>query len=389
MTPAVAHDIHNAEKRALLPIRVYEPYWRILERGLSIGFRKIAPDKGYWIARRRPEESSKKYEYESLGEVSSKFGWKEAKARAEAWFQQRSRGVNAGEVVTVADACRAYVKNRRTSKSPACAHDADKRFERTVYGTPFGDQKLARLNAEKVREWRDRLKLSPGSTNRTLTALKAALNLAVRRKDVTPALTGELRLVEPMPGGKRRRELYLDVKQRRALLKAAGEVGPAVRDLIEAATLTGARAGELVRATVSQFEPRTSSMTFITGKQRKNGGQRKVLLSPPALRVLKRLAKGKAPDAPLFLRDDGRAWAHSDWDEPVREAAKKAGLPADAHTGVCLYTLRHSFITQALTKGSSTLEVAHYVGTSVQMIDLHYGQVASAAQRRLARVTML
>src|SRR5581483_7650444 len=170
-------------------------------------FRKVAPDKGYWIARMRPDESSKKYEYESLGEVSAKFGWKEAKARAEAWFEQRSRGVNSDEVETVADACRAYVKNRHTSKSPACAHDAEKRFERTVYGTAFGDQRLARLNVEKVREWRDGLKLSPGSTNRTLTALKAALlNLAVRRKDVTPALTGELRLVEPMSGGKKRRE---------------------------------------------------------------------------------------------------------------------------------------------------------------------------------------
>jgi integrase len=385
----MAHDIHNAEKRAQMPVRIYEPYWRILERGQAIGFRKIASDTGYWVARRRPDTSSKKYEYESLGEVTSKFGWKEAKARAEAWFEQRSQGVESDEVETVADACRVYVKNRYTSKSPACAHDAEKRFERTVYGTSFGDQKLARLSAEKVREWRDDLRLSPGSTNRTLTALKAALNLAVKRKDVTAALSGELRLVELIPDAKRRRELYLDMKQRRALLKAADEVGHAVRDLIEAATLTGARAGELVRAIVSQFEPRTRSMTFITGKQRKNGGQRKVLLSAAALSLFKRLAKGKGPDEPLFLRDDGQAWAHSDWDEPVREAATNAGLPADAHTGVCLYTLRHSFITQALTKGSSTLEVAHYVGTSVQMIDLHYGQVASAAQKRLARVTML
>jgi len=193
------------------------------------------------------------------------------------------------------------------------------------------------------------LKLSPSSTNRTLTALKAALNLAVRRKDVSPALTGELRLVEVMPGGKKRRELYLDVKQRRALLRAATEVGQGVRDLIEAAALTGARAGELVRATVSQFEARTKSMTFITGKQRKNSGERKVLLSPPGVRLFQRLAKGKALKAPLFLRDDGQAWAHSDWDEPVREAAKRAALPADAYTGVCLYTLRHSFITHALT----------------------------------------
>lgn len=110
--------------------------------------------------------------------------------------------------------CRAYVKNRRTSKSDDCAHDVEKRFERTVYGMAFGDQKLAKVNAEKVRERRDGLKLSPGATNRTLTALKAALNLAVRRKDVTAELSGELRLVEPKPyerGKSKRRELYLSL----------------------------------------------------------------------------------------------------------------------------------------------------------------------------------
>jgi site-specific recombinase XerD len=70
------------------------------------------------------------------------------------------------------------------------------------------------------------------------------------------------------------------------------------------------------------------------------------------------------PDAPLFTRDDGKSWAHSDWDKMVRDAAKKAGLPS----GVCLYTLRHSFITQTLIEGLSTLEVSKMVGISLAMI---------------------
>ena len=48
----------------------------------------------------------------------------------------------------------------------------------------------------------------------------------------------------------------------------------------------------------------------------------------------------------LFTRADGKHWAHSEWDGLVRQAAQKAGL-----LGVCLYTLRHSFITQALIDG--------------------------------------
>jgi integrase len=155
--------------------------------------------------------------------------------------------------------------------------------------------------------------------------------------------------------------------------------------LIKGAVLTGARAGELVRATVSQFDARTKVMTF-TGKT----GSRVVPLSPAALALFKRLASGRTPEARLFTRDDGEPWAHSDWDELVREAAKSAKLPADPRTGTCLYTLRHSFITGALLGGMPTLEVARLVGTSVMMIEANYGHLcASSARKALARVAML
>jgi protein CrcB len=88
---------------------------------------------------------------------------------------------------------------------------------------------------------------------------------------------------------------------------------------------------------------------------------------------MQRLSKDKLPEAPLFTRDDGKPWAHSDWDALVREAAEKAGLPK----GVCLYTLRHSFITQTLLEGLSTLEVSRMVGTSLTMIEKHYGHLVT------------
>jgi site-specific recombinase XerD len=55
-----------------------------------------------------------------------------------------------------------------------------------------------------------------------------------------------------------------------------------------------------------------------------------------------------------------------------------------------LYTLRHSFITQAITDGMNTLDVARLCGTSLVMVEKHYGHlVASAAHERLSKVTML
>ena len=82
----------------------------------------------------------------------------------------------------------------------------------------------------------------------------------------------------------------------------------------------------------------------------------------------------------------GMPWAHSSWDELVKEAAARAELPPQT----CLYTLRHSFITQALLDGVSTLEVTKIVGTSLAMIEKHYGHlVADAGRARLAKVQLV
>jgi integrase len=278
----------------------------------------------------------------------------------------------------VADACRRYVEERRTSKSKDCARDAEARFEREIYDEPMGNRSIAKLRAAQIKAWRDGLDMSPASKNRTLVALKAALNLAVRERNVPATQAQEWRDVKPLPGAYRRRDLFLDLEQRRAMVNAAAG---AVRDLIEAAMLTGARAGELVNATRKQFDKRHCSMQF-TGKT----GTRVVPLSPAACSLFARLSESKLPSAHLLVRDDGKPWAHSDWDQAVREAAAKADLPQ----GVCLYTLRHSFITTALTAGMTTLDVARLVGTSIMMIEKAYGHlVASAARERLAKVEIL
>jgi integrase len=371
----MAHELHKVKVRdALEPRR--EPYWGApLGRGRVLGFRKIDADTGSWVARMRTETGQKVYK--SLGFLTEAFRYEEAKAKAEEWFAQRDAGVS-DDTITVTAACREYVDDRRREKGEATAHDAEMRFKRTVYKSAFGSIPVSKLRTPRIKEWRDGLKLSKGSANRTLTALKAALNLAVENRRVLPALAREWGDVKPYPNATKRRTLFLDLKQRRALIEAAeGAVG----DLIRGVALTGARAGELVNATRSQFDSRLRTMTF-KGKT----GTRTVPLSDAAVALFSGLAKGKLPAAPLFTRDDGKPWAHSDWDELVRAAAQAAKLPK----GTCLYTLRHSFITQAITDGMTTLDVARMCGTSVGMIEKHYGHlVMDSARQRLSSVTMI
>jgi integrase len=371
----MAQEIHKAKVRqALEPRR--EPYWGApLARGRVLGFRKIDAQTGSWVARMRNETGHKVYR--ALGYLTETFDYERAREAAQTWFRAQDAGVSNVEA-TVAKACREYVEDRRREKGEGCAHDAKKRFERTVYNTPFGAIPLDKLRTPRVKEWREGLKLSKGTSNRTLTALKAALNFAVANRLVHPIAAREWADVKAYANATQRRSLFLDLKQRRKLL-AAGE--GALKDLMEAAALTGARAGELVGATRGQFDARLKTIT-LKGKVR----ARTIPLSPSALKLFKRLAKGKSPAAHLLTRDDGKSWGHSDWDELVRGAGAKAKLPA----GVCLYTLRHSFVTQAITDGMTTLDVARLCGTSVGMIEKHYGHlVADAARKRLAAVTML
>lgn len=394
------HSLHKVSVRdALEPRR--EPYWgEPIRKGHHVGLRKISAQEASWIARVRPEGGIQ--EYKSLGLLRPDFDYDQAKVEAEKWFKEKAAGHAAPDVITVAEACRAYLKELRAGeRSDTADDDAEPRFERTVYGREKSSRRsaipahsiasvhLSKLTVPQLKAWRNGLRaardkskpLGLSASNRTLTALKAALNLAVTNNPALASKGLEWSAIVPHEIEEdTRRELVLDLKERRALLKAATG---GVRDLIDAAMLTGARAGELTSAKVSQFNPRAREIT-LTGKT----GKRKIKIQAAAVTLFKRLAKGKALDAHLLTRDDGTPWGHSDWDELVKDAAKAAKLPADPHTGTCLYTLRHSWITEMIADGMTTLDVARLAGTSLQMIEKHYGKASKDVEKRLNMVKM-
>src|SRR5262249_27233072 len=117
------------DRKALQPRR--EPYWGTpVSRGRVVGYRKIDAQTGSWVARMRNETGHKIYK--ALGYDTDSFGYEQAHTAAEIWFKAQDAGVLSKET-TVAEACRQYVNDRRREKGEACAHDAEKRFERTVY----------------------------------------------------------------------------------------------------------------------------------------------------------------------------------------------------------------------------------------------------------------
>ena len=82
---------------------------------------------------------------------------------------------------------------------------------------------------------------------------------------------------------------------------------------------------------------------------------------------------------------DGKAWDKDSWKRPVKAAAAAAKLPDTTKA----YNLRHSVITDLIGAGLDVLTVARLSGTSVAMIERHYGHLladhAAPAHRRDVR----
>ncbi len=368
-------DLHlSRARKALKPRKA--PYWDLLQRGSYIGLRVLDGGRASWSARLY-NDTAHKYQYRALGFLTPEFGFDEARAAALDFFREHTGGISTARL-TVEDAAKDYIKDRQAESPGRTTRDAETRLERTVYGTAFGKTPVTRLTTPAIVQWRANLSTSAADRTRTWTVVRAALNLAVRMRRVPLTLAREWNEVMALPERGGRRDLFLDLAQRRAWVEAATGT---VRYLIEAACLTGARSGELLGAKRGQFDGRTQTMTF-SGKT----GPRTVPLSPAAVALFTRIADGKKPTDALFPSPSGTAWTGFNYAEPVKKAAQRAGLPP----GATLYTLRHSFVTQAITDGLSTLDVAKLTGTSLMMIERHYGQfVLGAVRERLAKVTML
>ncbi len=81
--------------------------------------------------------------------------------------------------------------------------------------------------------------------------------------------------------------------------------------------------------------------------------------------------KDKLPAASIFARTGGAAWNKDAWKYSIEDAVEAAGLPG----AVAAYTLRHSVITDLIRARLRILTVAQLSGTSVAIIEKHYGHL--------------
>lgn len=372
-------DLSKVGEREKLKIQ-REPHWHRLYEGCFVGFRRSRRGgTGTWIARAYDEDASK-YVLKALGDFgvlpgSERFAAakKEAEAHAD---KVRSGGHSSRKIVTVAEACEEYAKT---------ASDAAGRFKRHVYNDPIAKVRLDKLRRHHTAQWRQRLQEKPALVSRskdgepvfreralsTVNRDMAIFRAALAKVLPLGAPNTEAAWQEPLksaPNADGKRTLYLDLAKRKKLVAKAGkEAAPFVKGLC----LLPFRPGALAKLQVSHFDKQTAELTV--GKD-KDGKPRRVLLPPVGSNFFTAQVKGKSPDALIFTRSNGKAWDKETWAEPIAEAAKAADLPH-----VVAYNLRHSTITDLVIYGLPLLTIAQISGTSVAMIEKHYGHLEKGA----------
>lgn len=236
----------------------------------------------------------------------------------------------------------------------------------------LGDVRLAELSPEQVCAWR--LTVPEGHRFEATQALRQVLNRAVAWKllDDNPAKRGV-----PNPGRRCREQRPFDSWGQ--IRSVTERLGPMFGPMVVFAAATGLRPSELFALEQGDVDRAAGVVqvrrAYANGrvKQTKTRlSRRAVPLQAIALEALDQLQWRQ--DSPLLFPNS--RGGHLDF----RNFNRRHWKPVQKSVGIeplrDLYDLRHTYATFALRAGVPVFALSRFMGTSIAMIDLHYGHLA-------------
>ena len=373
-----------------------KPYWRTIERGLHLGYRRLSGKAGTWWARHYI--GAQQYDLEALG-IADDLSDADGVAILSYWHGQdraRERMVKrahaaAGKTgpLTVADAMNAYLEYLE-SKNAATAADARSR-DRLFIRPKLGAFEIDSLTAEQLQRWHSSLAKAPrhvrswngatkelpirsgddgqrarrASANRTLTTLRAALSRAWRAGKVSSDRAW--RSVEPFENVDAARVRYLTVAEAKRLINGCD---PELKPLVQAALQTGARYGELIRLEVHDFNSDAGTLAV---RQSKSGKPRHIVMTDEGIALFRQLSAGRSGHEPLIRRANSKPFRRNDQALPMAAAVKRARITPS----ISFHGLRHTWASLAVMNGVPPMVVAKNLGhRDTRMVEKHYGHLA-------------
>jgi integrase len=380
-----------------------KPYWRLIESGLHVGYRKPRGRRGRpatagaWVVRHYLGHQSYRTERIAIADDYSDadgvvvLDFRQAQAKARKYMVERATPGQNGPLTVAACLNRYFEFLEAEGKS---ARDARLRAEAHVV-PQLGDILASSLTADVLRTWLVKLAKSPArirskadeqkyqtidaddkeaarkrraSANRVLVTLKASLSHAY--SDDLIANDGAWRRVKPFRDTHRAQSDVLTPSEWGRVITACDQANGS-RDLVRAALLTGCRYGELSRLVASDFNARAGTLQIRISKSKKS---RFIHLSDEGVRFFKQLAIGKSGDHFLLTRF-GRQWKKNEQSEPLAKALARAKIGKK----ISFHSLRHSHATALAESGVPILVLAKNLGhTTTRMTERYYVHLSSA-----------
>jgi integrase len=380
-----------------------KPYYRAIDEGLHLGYRK-GKTAGKWVMRRYAGDQT--YAVETIGTADDTLDadgaviltFAQAQAEARKRFTEAKRlaaglpATNAGPY-RVRDAVTDYLawleEHRKSARVIRWTAEAS-------ILPDLGDVVCAKLTKDRITEWQNKVAAEPArlrtkkgedqqyrqvapedaenekrrrraTANRKLVILKAALNMAWREGKI--ASDAAWRPVTPYKGADTARTRYLSVAECTRLINAAN---PDLRQMIQAAVLTGCRYAELASLVGSDFNA-DAGRVHIRAAISKSGKARHVVLTDEGDEFFRSLAAGRGSQDRLLLKDNGTRWLKSHQHRPMQEAC----VGAKIEPAVSFHVLRHTWASLSVMGGMPLMVVARNLGhADTRMVEQHYGHLA-------------
>ncbi len=353
------------KRRKLKPRK--SPYWQKVSVGKYIGFYRSV-DGGSWHARILLD--GKRYFSPLNGAIDSNF--EDMLILAGKWYNKAAKSNNPDNVKqTIENTVDDYIQYLKNNRPNDAAYRTRKQLEKHLLPT-LGAIELNKLTDTRLKNWRDSLididgnpeevRRSKDSANRVLSMAKAAFNMAFQSDGSAVESDAAWRKTKPFKKVGASRRLFLKDKQVTSLINHSTG---GLQQLVMAGVYTGARAGELTSVLVEDFNHKNATLE-VNGKT----DQRIIVLSDDAVSFFKEAVAGKLPDAHIFTRDTGEQWISNNYNREFRRAVAYADLPENT----VFYSLRHYHISKALKAKIPMQLIAENCGTSVRMIEEHYGK---------------
>jgi integrase len=397
-------DITYPSNRAKLPVE-REPHWHRIAEGQHLGYRKLATNRGTWIARYRVA-GKKDRKYKALGASDAPgkpangthvLSFQQALDAAQRWFSELAKADAAGVQIgpyTVADAATAWLTAWTGSETGK--RNAEGNLRNHILPA-LGRDEVAKLKRQEVQEWLQRLPAKPpvrhqrhkestkalppskrskvtfdptdpetirkrrDTANRIFNDLSALLTMAYENGKVHSKAAWDT--VQKFEKVGRAKNEYLSIEEFKAF---AASCPQDFADLVHGAVITGCRYMELGRMTVSAYDPTNKSVSTV---QAKTGKVKHVYLTDEEAIFFEQMAAGKRNRDLLFTQRAGKPWVKSAQQPRMMAALKAAGI----NRHVRFHDLRHTFATWQVAAGTSIQMVANQLGhAGTRIAEEHY-----------------